>query len=1449
MSDPVDSKRAAAPSPSAPTRAPSLLTVATLNVEQRLRKSWPELLSWATSHSTDFLCLQETGDVAIPSKLLHDSGYSIVMDGLEHAGVAVVMRAEWRACVRSVLRHSTDAGRLVAVQIESKRTHLLIISAYMPTSLDRVADASADAARARELYDVVQCWAAVVPEATVLLLGDLNETMAAADRNVVRAGSHHNRFISLVADFTDCYRSMHPSGGWTCRTPLPGGDVAAARLDYVLLRSLHRVSVSNADVIPPPMASRHCAVVVRLQLVLAPPPSPPPLPPTIPNMKAATPRQRQQCSERFEQWVRENERLITAGCSSPSTSILDSLTNAFVSAAQSATAAALPMLGRRPFMSDERIRLRQHCRCLYRLRNFLRRCRDQPDLVLSHSEQLSRLVQQCGSLVDIVRWGVPHANIARWVLEVGLALSSARREEKRAVEVMKACSRDKWSDNPAAFVRRMLHGDRQPDLSSIIDPSDNSLVSEPDAVKHVLSTHYTSVFHSSSRTSSSPPWVDTMYSPRKHIDPLWYAGLMDEVSPQELRLALAPSKTVCAPGRDGISVGVWKWLATSDISAVAICGLLSSCLRLRFTPSVARHSIIVPILKKPSEPRELNNVRPISLQCALFKVLSKVLASRLGRILSSHPILHSAQRGFLPGGSSAHCIDNLLDVWEHAHESKDGSAFTLFYDIKQAYDSVNHDDLLLSLRRLRMPTDFVDFIADSLTDLTASVRTAHGLTPPFPVRRSLRQGDPLACLLFVCFIDPLHCGLDLHPLDNKRHGYPIGGTRVGSIGFADDTTIIASTAEGLQRQHQWACDWIAFVRSAFQPKKCELVAMRDRAVADDVSVRFGDVELESRALDRPVRYLGAHIQPDLGHTAAITAITKRINHYCAAIRRVHLRVDRAIWVVNNFLIPAISYALPFCSPTKAEARGWDQLVARMLCAVSGSVRRFKPAALAAITGVILPSHHAVLVRTTECFIRLNSSAADAAIARTRWLSKDQRPSVSRLRRICQQAANIGITFTQSSASPARRSLECDGPPAGVERHTADDSVVVFGSSSSWGATAPVCSLVAYTDGSYAHGRSAWSVCFQNSWLRLNHLDTPDEDSIRMHHTRQAVVVGAPLRDGEGSGVFDAELNAIARALLAPSLSTNLTLFIDSQSAIAAVGAFSSARSERARLRMAGYPILHLISNIITRKQQLHATVDLRWIPAHTSASSVHHSGNRIADLVAKHYTRPTAVAPSFIRPLQLESMFAFVRLQSSGRLVVGDPRRAIRRLLESQLIAEWERSRTQSRFAVGSGPASSRALWLAAARLSPTLCPLVLRIATDTAQWTRNDGKVIESVCSARSCTSIATLTHIASCRELNKRGMAGANYAVCCLLAPASRTLSSRTVPLSINADLLHTLKHCGIISAVSSGAELAGVVGLFDHATATSALLRLGVTAALTRTLLPLLRLTVIGWIPSLL
>jgi hypothetical protein len=284
---------------------------------------------------------------------------------------------------------------------------------------------------------------------------------------------------------------------------------------------------------------------------------------------------------------------------------------------------------------------------------------------------------------------------------------------------------------------------------------------------------------------------------------------------------------ISAPGQDEVSSGVWKIaLQGSRPIRQAIISLFNGLLGTSTFPSAWKTSVIVPLVKDVQKERSMSNVRPISLQSCLGKLFTKLLAHRLGNIFARHPILHPSQRGFVNGGTTAKCIDELLDAWDWSRQGK-RELYTLLYNIKQAYDSVQVDVLVRSLRRIRLPPAFVNLVESSLTGLSSCVRTAFGPSRTFPVLRSIRQGDPLAPLLFVILMDGLHEGLQTNPMTGRYHGLhiDIAGRRlqIPSLGFADDTATLTNTLEDLRVQNEWVHSFMAHNKLRLNHTKSELV--------------------------------------------------------------------------------------------------------------------------------------------------------------------------------------------------------------------------------------------------------------------------------------------------------------------------------------------------------------------------------------------------------------------------------------------------------------------------------------------------------------------------------------------------------------------------------------------------------------------------------------------------
>jgi ribonuclease HI len=773
----------------------------------------------------------------------------------------------------------------------------------------------------------------------------------------------------------------------------------------------------------------------------------------------------------------------------------------------------------------------------------------------------------------------------------------------------------------------------------------------------------------------------------------------------------------------------------------------------------------------------------ILLQSSLFKILTKVLATRLGSIFIRHPILHAAQQGYLPGGDSKACVADLLDVMEHAMETGTG-IFSLLYDFQAAYDSVRHDDLLASLQRLRMPPEFIEFVRDSLTGLQSCVRTAYGNTAYFAVLRSIRQGDPLAPILFICFLDSLHCVLQTNPLAaGADDGYRIGGQSVASKGFADDTTVISGSCLGLARQHNVATQWANWHRIRFNATKTKLMGSLPnpgpgprRIAWVNEHIQIEGSLLVCEPLSSGVPYLGAVLQMDLGWEHQVASINSKIGHFCHCLERHKnvITVDRAVWAINTFLLPKLSYPLTFVQPTVTQARKWNSILCGSLSRLCGrqGARRIKAEVWACVAGLLLPSYYERMIKVSEAFFRLNGDDRRSWSARVRWLAMKSSSKTNRLVRVKAIATSIGWSITHVAAG--RRSWKVDDAlPLSRAANTVHaqlggvDRVLVANHYGLWGVAQPAWPDVVhlFTDGSWTARKSekaavsSWAVCVGNDWLQESFNNVEEEGKLSKATLSQAVVVCGRIDEKQGAGNYDAELTAIAWALMMVPASCSVAIHTDSRSSIQAIDTYSGGTNTRRKLRMAGRPLLCLIARVISAKRAHGAVVVFHWVKAHNGnagrRATMEEVGNRLADDLAtrvcdvKRAVRHRCTATI---PLDQQEPFVVLREEESGRVLTKDPRRAAQAALLSECHKTWRTSTSQSAFSSCTGGAVQ--LWKLAAGKGGRASGVVMLALGNIMEWRRrsnaDEEKDLDAVLEARcpSCQAINTIDHIVDCKR-----------------------------------------------------------------------------------------------------
>ena len=74
----------------------------------------------------------------------------------------------------------------------------------------------------------------------------------------------------------------------------------------------------------------------------------------------------------------------------------------------------------------------------------------------------------------------------------------------------------------------------------------------------------------------------------------------------------------------------------------------------------------------------------------------------------------------------------------------------------------------------------------------AYMRTEDGLSPEIRIKRGVRQGCVLSPCLFNLYTENIFGAI------NTTKGIMIGGTTINNLRYADDTVLLAETAEDLQ---------------------------------------------------------------------------------------------------------------------------------------------------------------------------------------------------------------------------------------------------------------------------------------------------------------------------------------------------------------------------------------------------------------------------------------------------------------------------------------------------------------------------------------------------------------------------------------------------------------------------------------------------------------------------
>ena len=169
-------------------------------------------------------------------------------------------------------------------------------------------------------------------------------------------------------------------------------------------------------------------------------------------------------------------------------------------------------------------------------------------------------------------------------------------------------------------------------------------------------------------------------------------------------------------------------------------------------PQDWKRSVFIPIPKKGNA-KECSNYRTIALISHASKVMLKILQARLQQYINRE--LPDGQAGFRKGRGTRDQIANIPWIIEKARKFQKNIYFC-FIDYAKAFDCVNHTHthkitLCKILKGMGIPDHLTCLLRDLYAGQEATLRTGHGITDWFQIRKGVSQGYVLSpCLFNLC---------------------------------------------------------------------------------------------------------------------------------------------------------------------------------------------------------------------------------------------------------------------------------------------------------------------------------------------------------------------------------------------------------------------------------------------------------------------------------------------------------------------------------------------------------------------------------------------------------------------------------------------------------------------------------------------------------------------------
>ena len=377
------------------------------------------------------------------------------------------------------------------------------------------------------------------------------------------------------------------------------------------------------------------------------------------------------------------------------------------------------------------------------------------------------------------------------------------------------------------------------------------------------------------------------------------------IDENELHKALRDSPTNKSPGLNGLTKEFLEFFWNEIKAAyMEVFREILTKKELSETMKIAA----VRILYKKGDSTLMKNYRPISLINVDVKIIAKVLATRMTKVLPD--IIHNNQK-CIPGRHIVNNIHVVNDLIRRIQENGEGAAL-IFLDQEKAFGRVDHSFLIKTLEAFGFGPHFIEWIKILYNNIQSVIKLNGFISTMIEIERGVRQGCPLSALLYILIAEVL--GIEVR-LNDKIVGYKFRDQEHKILQYADDTCLCVTVTESIKE-----CFNVLTIYEKASGAKVN-ISKTDGMWIGTWSKRINDESFKNFAgltwTDEDLKFLGEYIGEDLDKLQinnienTVQDMTKSLHFW----KGKYLSKKGTIRVINTYVLSKMFYDTETQTPT------------------------------------------------------------------------------------------------------------------------------------------------------------------------------------------------------------------------------------------------------------------------------------------------------------------------------------------------------------------------------------------------------------------------------------------------------------------------------------------------------------------------------------------------------